>query len=82
MARNRRAEVEDGKMASYELRFGMQSAILIGVAKPYRDGWKFFPRMSGRAPSRKVHPTALDSLPRWALKYMPEHGGEWRRVDG
>lgn len=65
----------------YELRYGADSSILIGVAKVWCGGWRFFPRQSGRAPSRVPHQTALDSVPAWARKYMPAHGGEWRKVE-
>lgn len=39
---------------------------LVGVAAYHKDkGWRFFPRISGKLPSRVYHPTWEKCVPRW-----------------
>lgn len=37
----------------------------IGTVRWVGNGYRFTPNVAGRKPSRKVHPTLADSLPRW-----------------
>ena len=43
---------------------------VLGTAFKKADGWRFYPKVSGRSPSAKPHPTADKSLPAWARKYL------------
>lgn len=44
------------------------NGFVLGVAFKRPDGWYFYPKVSGRSPSRRGHPTADACLPAWAKK--------------
>lgn len=63
-------------MRHYELKH--PNGFVIGVATEnwnegypeYLRGWRFYPRVSGRSPSRRGYPTADACLPTWARKRL------------
>ncbi len=53
----------------------MRGGLLLGVAVRHyygigdrRTGWRFYPSLPGRKPSRQVHATAARAIPGWARK--------------
>jgi hypothetical protein len=48
-----------------ERRLANGPVVRLGTVRWVGDGYRFTPNVSGRKPSRKVHPTLADSLPRW-----------------
>lgn len=44
---------------------GSVSNNVLGVASRQAQGWRFYPRVVGRLPSRKPHPTLEACIPRW-----------------
>ena len=46
------------------------NGFVFGVAVHHASGWIFYPKVFGRSPSRKTHPTADACLPAWARKYF------------
>ena len=55
-------------MLKYELKH--PNGYVLGVACKKADGWRFYPKVSGRSPSTNARPTADKSLPAWARKYL------------
>ena len=50
--------------------FILGSAIYREPTVFFPGGWRFFPNVTSRSPSRKTHPTAHASLPAWARRWF------------
>lgn len=53
------------KALIFERRLANGSAFRLGTAVEYSGGWRFFPNVSGRKPSRRFHVTMESCLPAW-----------------